>query len=38
MAMKRSVLERGGYEREFVITQTPQLWEMCDAILDVTKL
>jgi exonuclease SbcC len=38
MAMKRSVLERGGYEREYIITQTPELLLMCDEVIDVTKL
>ena len=38
MAMKRAVLERGNYDREYLITQTPELWEMCDAVLDVTTL
>ena len=38
MAMKRAVIERGGYEREYIITQTPELWEMCDATLDVSTL
>ncbi|WP_234265177.1 hypothetical protein [Hydrogenophaga sp. NFH-34] len=38
MAMKRAVIERGGYEREYLITHTPELLEMCDAVIDVTKL
>ncbi|ABM39602.1 coiled-coil domain-containing protein [Polaromonas naphthalenivorans] len=38
MAMKRTVLERGGYDREFIITQTPELLLMCDQVIDVTKL
>jgi exonuclease SbcC len=38
MAMKRYVLERGGYMREFFISQTPELWEMADHIIDVTTL
>lgn len=38
MAMKRTVLERGGYEREFIITQTPELLLMCDEVIDVTTL
>jgi exonuclease SbcC len=38
MAMKRAVLERGDYKREYLITQTPQLWELCDATIDVTVL
>lgn len=38
MAMKRAVLKAGGYEREFFITQTPELWLMADYVIDVTKL
>lgn len=38
MAMKRSVLERGGYEREYIITQTPELLNMVDEVIDVTTL
>jgi hypothetical protein len=29
--MKRKVLEIGGYNREFCITQTPKLKELADA-------
>lgn len=38
MQMKRAVLARGGYEREYFISQTPELWEMADHIIDVTLL
>lgn len=38
MALKRSVLERGGYDREFIITQTPELLLLCDEVIDVTAL
>lgn len=38
MAMKRACLRVGGYEREYVITQTPELWDMCDACIDVSQL
>lgn len=38
MAMKRAVLKQGGYDQEFLITQTPELLTMCDAVIDVTKL
>jgi exonuclease SbcC len=38
MAMKRAVMARGGYEREYLITQTPELLEMCDAVIDVSSL
>lgn len=35
MAMKREVLELGGYEREFFISQTPELAAMADAVIDL---
>lgn len=38
MAMKRAVLERGGYDREYLITQTPELLELCDEVIDVAQL
>lgn len=38
MAMKRAVLELGGYEREYFISHTPELQEMADAIIDVAAL
>ncbi|UUZ66275.1 SMC family ATPase (plasmid) [Polaromonas sp. P1-6] len=38
MSMKRAVLERGGYSREYLITQTPELMDLCDAAIDVTTL
>lgn len=38
MSMKRAVLARGGYDREFIVTQTPELVELCDAAIDVTQL
>jgi DNA repair protein SbcC/Rad50 len=38
MAMKRAVLKSGGYKREFLITQTPELWGMADYVIDVSKL
>jgi exonuclease SbcC len=38
MAMKRAVLDIGGFEREYIITQTPELWGLCDATLDVTTV
>jgi exonuclease SbcC len=36
--MKREVLRQGGYEREFFISQTPDLIDEADAILDVAAL
>ena len=38
IAMKRAVLKIGGYEREYMITQTPELWDAADYVIDVTKL
>lgn len=38
MAMKREVLRLGGYEREFFISQTPQLTAMADRIIDLDAL
>lgn len=36
MQMRRAVLERGGYSREYIITQTPELIGMCDAVIDMS--
>ena len=38
MAMKREVLRLGGYEREFYISQTPELTAMADAVIDMDLL
>lgn len=38
LAMKRYVLNRGGYEREYFITHTPELLEIADHIVDVAAL
>lgn len=35
MAMKRKVLQLGGYDREFFVSQTPELTEMADAVIDL---
>ncbi|MHB8408302.1 MAG: hypothetical protein ACYDHY_09490 [Acidiferrobacterales bacterium] len=35
MAMKRRVLELGGYEQEFFVSQTPELWAMADTVIDL---
>ncbi len=37
MAMKRRVLELGGYEREIFISHTPELWEMADAVINMEE-
>ncbi|OPY84310.1 MAG: chromosome segregation protein [Syntrophorhabdus sp. PtaU1.Bin153] len=36
-AMKRRVLELGGYNQEFCITQTPELIAMADAVIKLSK-
>jgi DNA repair protein SbcC/Rad50 len=38
MAMKRAVLRLGGYEREFYVSQTPELTGMADAVIDMDCL
>jgi exonuclease SbcC len=38
MAMKRAVLAEGGYEREYFITHTPELWGMADHTINVAEL
>ncbi|TDN59007.1 SMC family ATPase [Paraburkholderia sp. BL10I2N1] len=38
MRMKREVLNQGGYEREFFISQTPDLILEADAVIDVQAL
>jgi DNA repair protein SbcC/Rad50 len=38
MRMKREVLKQGGYEREFFISQTPDLISEADAVIDVEAL
>jgi len=35
MAMKREVLRLGGYEREFFVSQTPELTAMADLVIDL---
>lgn len=38
MAMKREVLRLGGYEREFFVSQTPELTEAADAVIDLESI
>jgi exonuclease SbcC len=38
MAMKRRVLELGGYAREFFVSQTPELTGMADALIDLEAM
>ena len=38
MAMKREVLRLGGYEREFFVSQTPELTAMADAVIDMEAM
>ncbi|WP_343877821.1 hypothetical protein, partial [Cupriavidus pauculus] len=38
MKMKREVLRVGGYEREYFISQTPDLVDDADGVIDVVAL
>jgi exonuclease SbcC len=38
IAMKRKVLELGGYEREFFVSQTPELTAMADAVIGLDRM
>jgi exonuclease SbcC len=38
MKMKREVLRQGGYQREFFISQTPDLVLEADGVIDVEAL
>jgi exonuclease SbcC len=38
MAMKREVLRLGHYEREYFVSQTPELTAMADAVIDLEAL
>ena len=38
MKMKREALRLGGYKREYFISQTPELWELADARVDLATL
>ena len=38
MAMKREVLRLGGYEREYFVSQTPELTTMADTVIDLETL
>ena len=38
MQMKREVLRLGGYTREFFVSQTPELTQMADVVIDVAAL
>ena len=38
MDMKRAVIRLGGYEREFFVSQTPQLTAMADKVIDLDAL
>ena len=37
MAMKREVLRLGGYDREYFVSQTPELTAMADAVIDLDR-
>ncbi|AEK58756.1 putative ATPase involved in DNA repair [Acidithiobacillus caldus SM-1] len=38
MEMKREVLKLGNYEREYFVSQTPELWEMADYKIEITAI
>jgi len=38
MDMKREVIRLGGYEREFFVSQTPELTAMADKVIDLDAL
>lgn len=38
MAMKREVLRLGGYQREYFVSQTPELASMADVVIDMDAL
>lgn len=38
MAMKREVLRLGGYQREYFVSQTPELTAMADVVIDMDAL
>jgi exonuclease SbcC len=38
MQMKREVLRLGGYTREFFVSQTPELTQMADVVIDLAAL
>ena len=35
MDMKREVIRLGGYQREFFVSQTPELTAMADTVIDL---
>ncbi|WP_211322449.1 DNA repair protein [Paracidovorax anthurii] len=37
LSMKRAVLRLGGYEREYFVSQTPELTMMADAVIDLER-
>jgi exonuclease SbcC len=37
MAMKREVLRLGGYDQELFVSQTPELWGLADAVIDLGR-
>ena len=38
LEMKREVLRLGGYEREFYVSQTPELTAMADVVIDLDAM
>jgi len=37
MAMKREVLRLGGYAREYLVSQSPELTALADAVIDLDR-
>lgn len=38
MRMKREVLRLGGYEREYFISQTPEMASLADVVIDLDAM
>jgi len=38
MQMKREVQRLGGYAREYFVSQTPELTQMADVVIDLSAL
>ena len=38
MDMKRKVMEIGGYDQEYFVSQTPELWSLADVVIDLSNI
>ena len=38
MAMKRRVIEVGGFQQEYFVSQTPELTAMADCVIDLDSM